>query len=425
MPVYYPLIDDNEMIETKATFAEDTMTMVSVYNISTKSQSVDILGSYGTIPSLTWSFIFFSFLSFISLLHLGLKLSTGSGTKTDATWITTMAFLDQDNYPTKTLFISALSLFASIVMFFLMSYTTNSISSDLAVVKRAFAFKNYRDFLDKIQEDEKRTGKRSPRMAAFSTLLPEYEKFRDADQGTVESKLFKYRLLIEMDAKTFLTFATKVVTQETVVVGRELFVDGASYVMLSLLQEVHPHLRVLRVQESDPKKYTNVMAWRKGADDQFTKQIDIMYAFYIVVILTCPMLTIDSLIFNSISRMHVAGILHHVYWSAAEVVAMVFKEKLSPGDSRITIEVKEKISKRVEEVTPEMGAVALENLKLLLTLMMSMVALATHVLLFELLHNCISVRVLGRETLVVVTTTNGMRTAKRCKIIRKSLAKSK
>lgn len=70
---------------------------------------------------------------------------------------------------------------------------------------------------------------------------------------------------------------------------------------------------------------------------------------------------------------------------------MAITENSSPGDSRITIEVKEKISKRVEEVSPESVTVSLKNLQLLSPLLVSMVAFATVVLIYEMLHKCIKV----------------------------------
>lgn len=42
MPVYYPLFDDNHEIEASAVFAEDTMTMASLYNVSNTSNVADV-----------------------------------------------------------------------------------------------------------------------------------------------------------------------------------------------------------------------------------------------------------------------------------------------------------------------------------------------------------------------------------------------
>lgn len=276
MPVYYPLKDEQELIETSATFAEDTMTMISFYNVSVDQKAVDILQTYGTAPMLAWAFIFFSYLAFIFLLHVGLKLHKSSKSKTDAIWITTMAFLDQDNYPTTTTFLAAISLGASISMFFLMSYTTNCISSDLVVVEKPIVFSKYLDFLDAVEADEKESGKKSERIVGFSNLLPEFEKFRDADEHSLESKMFRYRYLIGINAETVLKVSTMTVKQTCIIIGREVLVDGACYVMLPFVQSEHPNLRALRVQEDEPKKFTNVMAWRKGAHPQFAKYVAIL-----------------------------------------------------------------------------------------------------------------------------------------------------
>lgn len=91
--------------------------------------------------------------------------------RTNAAWITTIAFLDQDNFPTTTTLVSTISLFVSVAMFFLMTYTKNSIGTDLVVVESPIIMKSYQDFID-----VGKSRKRGEVVAGFCKLKPSMKR---------------------------------------------------------------------------------------------------------------------------------------------------------------------------------------------------------------------------------------------------------
>lgn len=275
MPVYFPLKDEKEEVEATATFVEDVMTMISFYNVTSDQQNVDILQMYATAPIGVWIAILLSYFSFVIVLHFAIKRYK-PGKKTDASWMTTCAFLDQNNFPTTTTKVSALSLLISIAMFFLMSYATNSISTDLVVVEKPTAIKNYQDFLDR--------AKASPigeYEVAFCNMLAEYEKFRDAPGDSLEREIFNHHMMVDFSAETKERINGRELQQKVVFVGREVFTTGISDSVLLLYGKSHPESRVLLIKEENPKKYTNVMVWNKKVNSRFQVEVAKMYVNFL------------------------------------------------------------------------------------------------------------------------------------------------
>ena len=126
MPVYYPLRDDKNAIEMTPPFIEDTMTMISMYNVTTAQKKVDLSHMYQSIPITLWLGLVVSFAIFAFLLSIGLKLfkrkprpkyvpsirdrtalalittvhrSPKLHLSAHAIWIMTCAFLFQPNFP--------------------------------------------------------------------------------------------------------------------------------------------------------------------------------------------------------------------------------------------------------------------------------------------------------------------------------------
>ena len=96
--------------------------------------------------------------------------------------MTTCAFLDQDNFPSNTLFVSVLSTIVMTGMFFIMTYAGNSMSTNLVTVEKPSTIGSYDDILDRNLK------------LLYTKVLPEFERFSSISTltfvpGRVDSKL--------------------------------------------------------------------------------------------------------------------------------------------------------------------------------------------------------------------------------------------
>ena len=134
------------MIEYSTPSFEKSGKILSLYNksISDGSHGNDILFMFHTIPVALWFAL--SFLSFVFVLELG-RCLIDRKSKSGSLWITTCAFLDQDNFPTKRAYIVLLSLTMSIGIFFSFAFLRNSVSTDLVVLERPL-IKDYSDIIN-------------------------------------------------------------------------------------------------------------------------------------------------------------------------------------------------------------------------------------------------------------------------------------
>lgn len=130
--------------------AEDIMHIFSCYNKTSADEGriKDILFLFDTVPIGLWICLFCSFLTFIAVFRFGYRLIDRKS-KSDATWITTSAFLDQDNFPTNRRYMMIISLFMSVGLFFAMNYLTNSVGTDLVVIPSPTVVRTYDDILSR------------------------------------------------------------------------------------------------------------------------------------------------------------------------------------------------------------------------------------------------------------------------------------
>lgn len=126
----------------------------------------------------------------------------------------------------------------------------------MVVVKEPHVIRNYQDFLN----DAKMEGRKET-FVIFYKLLQEYETFQNAPLDSLEHQVYNYRLLLDMNVTAGIHYIDHLLKQRAIMAGREAWVETVSLTLLKLL-EVRQLLdsRTLRVQEEDPKKYTNVMA---------------------------------------------------------------------------------------------------------------------------------------------------------------------
>lgn len=165
VPVYGPLADPQDRFSYSTPLYEDAMFFLSCYNVSSNEVYGDVISMFQQIPLGLWIGYLASFFIFVTVSYLGslvLKQAYSS------LWMTVCAFLDQDNFPSTTKFVSVLSFVVMVAMFFLMSYSTNSIGTDLVTTDTPIAIKTYDDIIN-----------RKVTMF-FTNVLPEYQKFKNA-----------------------------------------------------------------------------------------------------------------------------------------------------------------------------------------------------------------------------------------------------
>lgn len=71
--------------------------------------SKDIMYMFSTVPLMLWLQVLLSYIAFIAVLWFGHRLFDRDK-RSDSIWITTIAFLGQDNFPENRKYVSLLSL---------------------------------------------------------------------------------------------------------------------------------------------------------------------------------------------------------------------------------------------------------------------------------------------------------------------------
>ena len=257
MPFYYPVYDPEERIINIQMIHEDTMTMVSFYTVSKNFHQGDLFSMFTTVPLELWISYVVSFFIFVIVSHVGSWLLRKHYS---AFWNTLCAFLDQDNFPTDSLFIETLSFVMMLCSFFILSYATNSMGSDLVTVDKPYVVKSYDDIID-----------RNIKVMVHQEL-PEYNKFMHAMKGTMEYELSKNVrpniLGVPYDQGYY--------SQELVAIGRSPAVETTARLRVS--KESFPNgMHVYVAPDERASKYTNVFVsstkWRGKPVEKFAKRL--------------------------------------------------------------------------------------------------------------------------------------------------------
>lgn len=175
-PVFVRAIaDPNEDLMYSPPFSDEPITISSFYNVSTDKHEGNLFSMFTAVPLELWIGYLAAFFIFVSVTYLGSYIVKQPY---DCLWNTICAFLDQDNYPVKSNFIAIFSIVVMVSTFFLLSYLTNSMGTDLVTVDTAIAIKSYKDILD-----------RKIRILMIDATF-EYMFLKTAKKGTLEHELF-------------------------------------------------------------------------------------------------------------------------------------------------------------------------------------------------------------------------------------------
>lgn len=151
VPMHYPVPNSDDVeLDYTGVNGEDIIHILSFYNTTdaVNGRVNDILFMFDSIPIGLWIGLLCSFITFISVLRFGHRL-LDRRSRSDATWITTCSFLDQDNFPTHRRYILILSCFMSIGVFFAVNYLTNCVHTDLVVIEQPIVIKSYDDIISR------------------------------------------------------------------------------------------------------------------------------------------------------------------------------------------------------------------------------------------------------------------------------------
>lgn len=219
MPVYYPLHDaEDEVFDYTPNVFEDVMTIVTLYNITHSTTTMDIIFLYKSVPMLLWIGLLLSLISIISFLHFGMQILYQRNT-IEPFWSIFSVFFQQSEmfaeYSSfKSLFLSIISFLISFLTFFYVNYVNNIVGSDLVTIDKAVIVSSYQDILD-----------RDDFVIGLSSYCPEYEKFKNAFKGSVERKLFDKSRNFEVDFDTLNEWKPLIIGQKAALIGRQLVTD--------------------------------------------------------------------------------------------------------------------------------------------------------------------------------------------------------
>lgn len=161
------------------------------------------------VPYGLWIGYFISFFTFILVTLLGSRILVK---KYSSIWMTTCAFLDQDNFPADSLFVSVLSSVVMTGMFFMMAYASNCMSTDLVTLDKPIIISSY----DQVIERNIKLGS--------LTILPEWGTFVNAPEGSKEQIMFKNSepVAMSMEPTVALKIRSSILNQKMVLASRSL-----------------------------------------------------------------------------------------------------------------------------------------------------------------------------------------------------------
>lgn len=238
MPLYYPLDDELGRIIHMPVINEDTMEILSFYNTSSDFRVGNIFTMFASIPFGLWVGYLCSFSTFVTFICLG---SFILNRKYFVLWPVISAYLNQNAYPIQSNHIATLSLIVMICSFFIISYATNSMSSDLVSFDKPIVIQSYDDIID-----------RKVKVVMWKEF-PKYSRFADADIGSKENKIFKLIEPLVVEKYSLPAFYT----QEQILIGRRMvtMANGIGAVVLDTFPKSNGHMLISADREA--KKYSN------------------------------------------------------------------------------------------------------------------------------------------------------------------------
>ena len=159
---------------------------------------------------------------------------------------------------------------ACVFLFFFGNNLLNNMSSDMIVYESPRVVTKYQDILDRVAEGEEMK-------VVIHPATQEGSKFRDALPGTVENKLWQLRqeeLGLRADTMLMKLIGPMVEQKAVGILREEIIKAGAAYALLAFSDnEELDDMNAFFAFDPDAKKFTNVVAFRKGLDTLYKRTI--------------------------------------------------------------------------------------------------------------------------------------------------------
>lgn len=241
--------DSNDSMIPSPIINDDTTKIGSFYNVTTTSHEGNLLSMFTAIPLGLWIGYLAAFFIFVSITYLGSYILKHSYS---CLWNTVRAFLDQDNFPINSRFISTFSVVVMVSMFFLLSYLTNSMGTELVTIDKPTSITSYKQII------EKKIG------IVISEQYALYDMLRSAEVGSIEHELFK-----QINRNMLHVTCSDYYDQSNVRLSTPCLVYITSLICASSFDFPLPHGRMLHSTDENTKESLNVVVmssrWR-GTD---------------------------------------------------------------------------------------------------------------------------------------------------------------
>lgn len=249
MPVYFPLRNDGNHSSYSPILYEDTMSIFSGYNVSTTEHHGDVLTMFKQIPKELWYGFVVSFFVFVQMSFIGARLLKQPYA---SFWMTVCAFLDQDNFPSRSAaFVSILSFVTMTGLFFMTAFGTNSMGTDLVTIDKPMVITTYDQIIGK-----------GIKMVSTPTL-PEWERFHSAPSGSKERALFEVIVPMSVSPTNLPIISSEIWNQKLVAIQRPFAVTAVALAIMSTAGFPKDR-RAFIGPDPNAKKYTNVFVMRAG-----------------------------------------------------------------------------------------------------------------------------------------------------------------
>ena len=178
--VEYPIKDYNK-VDPVQVFYEGPLSILSIYKVDDKEsiEYTDLLvNSLKSFDMTIWSVIILTFVVFAGLLFLWNPLECTKGHSCLFETFCHMIGQESTNFEDRSG--RLISLTMTVSFFFILAFYLNLMSTELVVVNKPHVINNYRDIIN--AEDM---------TVAFSALTYDVVEFEEAEEGTIQEKLWK------------------------------------------------------------------------------------------------------------------------------------------------------------------------------------------------------------------------------------------
>lgn len=246
----YPL--DGPNISYALPSLEDETCIGSFYNISTTRNSVDVINMLNTFSLVQWLYVALTLGTCYLVLKIGLRKVIGVK-DTDAAWTVITFFMDQENFHAVNLFLQIMAAMMSFFTFFVLTYLTSSMNTDLASVEDPRGLTNLDDILE------------CGVQPFWGAGIPAIDYFRTAEEGTIESKIWKHALKgrweVAANAENFVELFPDMLSQKTAMMGRNADLSLGGLMICSIIRDPEHfsyHPEIYGLIACDPRVKTHL-----------------------------------------------------------------------------------------------------------------------------------------------------------------------